>query len=96
MVRLSHLAFGAAVASALHIPSQQHLAEPVAPEDDARPFINTEALQKTISRDRLWKRAEKLYEIAKESEHDFGHPTRVIGSKGSYLCKFVSVLCLPS
>ncbi|KAI0804011.1 peptidase family M28 [Xylaria sp. FL0064] len=47
-----------------------------------KPLIDTELLQAQISTDNLFKRAEVLYDIAKSSEEQFGHPTRVIGSEG--------------
>lgn len=47
-----------------------------------RPLVDSQKLQDSISPDSLVKRAEKLYEIAKLSEHDYNHPTRVIGSAG--------------
>ncbi|CDK25087.1 unnamed protein product [Kuraishia capsulata CBS 1993] len=47
-------------------------------------FIDSEALQDTISVDALNTSAIALYEIAEESISRFGHPTRVIGSKGHW------------
>jgi aminopeptidase Y len=86
MTRLSLLALGAAAALAFPQQQQQQLTshQPhiVLGDDDARPLVTTDALQETIKADRLWKRAERLYELAKESEEEYGHPTRVIGSKG--------------
>lgn len=45
--------------------------------------IDTEALQALIKPEHLMSRAKELYEIAKLGEKEFGHPTRVIGSKGT-------------
>ncbi|GAB0134702.1 hypothetical protein EsDP_00003062 [Epichloe bromicola] len=89
MAKLS-LVVLAASAAALLIPDQQPLnhPEPQMPigrpsEDDvSKPFVNTEGLQDRIKIGGLWKRAEKLYEIAKKGEEEYGHPTRVTGSKG--------------
>lgn len=67
------------------------LAQPVV--DASKPTIDTEALQKLIHADNLYKRAETLYEIAKLGEQQYGHPTRVIGSKGM-LPRLPSCLCL--
>lgn len=47
-----------------------------------KPVVSSQALQDAIDIKALEKRAEKLYELAKLSEDDYGHPTRVIGSKG--------------
>ncbi|KAG5981265.1 hypothetical protein E4U55_003121 [Claviceps digitariae] len=46
------------------------------------PLINTEGLQGRIKVGNLWARAEKLYGLAKQGVDEYGHPTRVIGSKG--------------
>jgi aminopeptidase Y len=53
-----------------------------APAASPLPLISTEALQESISVDNLLSRAEELYLIAKLSEKEYNHPTRVIGSKG--------------
>ncbi|KAI1421637.1 peptidase family M28 [Xylaria sp. FL1777] len=47
-----------------------------------KPLIDTELLQAQISTESLLARAEALYDLAKSSEEQFGHPTRVIGSEG--------------
>ncbi|KAI1271957.1 peptidase family M28 [Xylaria sp. FL0933] len=80
---LSLIATIAAVSAQLQKPL-------ISPSDDDReiyqagtkPLIDTELLQARISTDSLSKRAEVLYDIAKSSEEQFGHPTRVIGSEG--------------
>lgn len=46
------------------------------------PLVDTEKLQSLISAFQLEERANVLYEIAKKGEDEYGHPTRVIGSKG--------------
>lgn len=46
--------------------------------------VTTEALQALISPDNLQRRAEELFEIAKLAVDEYGHPTRVIGSKGMF------------
>jgi aminopeptidase Y len=45
-------------------------------------LVKTEALQASISSERLLARAKDLYEIAKLGEGEYNHPTRVIGSQG--------------
>ncbi|RVD86420.1 uncharacterized protein DFL_004695 [Arthrobotrys flagrans] len=47
-----------------------------------KPAVDAESLAATIETENLLKRAKDLYTIAKISELDFGHPTRVIGSRG--------------
>jgi aminopeptidase Y len=41
-------------------------------------------LQKSIKPENLEARAKDLYEIAKNGEEEYGHPTRVIGSEGTF------------
>jgi aminopeptidase Y len=91
MARLLSLLLGAAAVSAINDPQQRPLTHPQASTslDDVQPF--TEALQARIHSKSLWKRAEKLYQLAEKSTEDYGHPTRVIGSKGR-LCSFQSRL----
>ncbi|KAK4151628.1 hypothetical protein C8A00DRAFT_45203 [Chaetomidium leptoderma] len=48
----------------------------------ARPLVNSEDLQATISTEALLKRAKRLFKIARLSEDEYNHPTRVIGSEG--------------
>lgn len=47
-----------------------------------QPLINTQALQDAIDVNQLFSRAKELYAIAKLSEPEYNHPTRIIGSKG--------------
>ncbi|KAM9892200.1 hypothetical protein OXX80_000532 [Metschnikowia pulcherrima] len=49
-----------------------------------KPEIDTEKLQESITADALRSRAETLYNISKASVKDYGHPTRVIGSRGHW------------
>ncbi|KAK1756586.1 hypothetical protein QBC47DRAFT_380220 [Echria macrotheca] len=49
---------------------------------DKKPLVSSDALQDTISSSKLLARAKRLYKIAKLSEDEYNHPTRVIGSKG--------------
>lgn len=51
---------------------------------DELPLVNSTELQSLITTDALYARAEKLYEIAGYSNKSYGHPTRVIGSKGHW------------
>ena len=47
-----------------------------------KPLINTDKLQESIKLEDLNATAWDLYHIAETSEKKYGHPTRVIGSKG--------------
>ncbi|KAF2113165.1 aminopeptidase-like protein Y [Lophiotrema nucula] len=64
----------------LNSPSRTH--DQVAVQPSEKPLINSTAIQEAISGDRLLRRAEKLYEIAKLGQEEYNHPTRVIGSAG--------------
>jgi hypothetical protein len=59
-----------------------HNQAPLETANEKRPLVNSSALQDVISGDRLFARAKKLYEVAKLGEHEYNHPTRVIGSAG--------------
>jgi aminopeptidase Y len=59
--------------------SAQHVLGSLSP---SKPVVDSVALQSYITKEGLSHRAAKLYEIAKISSDDFGHPTRVIGSTG--------------
>lgn len=88
MAKLSLLALAAGSAVAMLLPGQQQRLQhaPIAvtsPDNSAVPLITTGSLQDRIKIKNLQARAEKLYAFAKESEGEFGHPTRVIGSKGT-------------
>jgi aminopeptidase Y len=48
-----------------------------------KPLVSSEALQAKINGGSLMKRATHLYELASTSTDSWGHPTRVIGSKGA-------------
>jgi aminopeptidase Y len=47
-----------------------------------KPLVDSDSLQKYIGKNGLVERAGQLYEIAKQSEPENDHPTRVIGSQG--------------
>ncbi|KAK4450878.1 hypothetical protein QBC34DRAFT_401791 [Podospora aff. communis PSN243] len=47
-----------------------------------KPLVSSEALEATVSIKSLLARAKHLYKIAKLSEKEYNHPTRVIGSEG--------------
>lgn len=47
-----------------------------------KPTVDTESLQSKITLESLNKSANALYKLAGESVEEYGHPTRVIGSKG--------------
>ncbi|KAK9454608.1 hypothetical protein V1511DRAFT_502460 [Dipodascopsis uninucleata] len=46
------------------------------------PYVDTEVLQSMIKLEELEERAKHLFSLAERSIPDYGHPTRVIGSKG--------------
>ncbi|KAK6463552.1 aminopeptidase yscIII transferrin receptor [Scheffersomyces coipomensis] len=48
------------------------------------PLVETEALQALINEPGLKSRAHSLFDIAQRSVKKYGHPTRVIGSKGHW------------
>lgn len=48
------------------------------------PIVDSKALQGLISADNLEARAKEFYKIAKLGEAEYGHPTRVIGSEGTF------------
>lgn len=50
----------------------------------SRPLVDSEKLQSLIFPKALQKRAEDFFQLAKESEDEYNHPTRVIGSQGTY------------
>ncbi len=88
MISLVALSFIAG-ASALQIPLVQGagILPAQAPISDVKKeLVSSEALQKAISADRLLKRAEDLFEIAKLGIDEYNHETRVIGSKGMLKC----------
>lgn len=87
MVYASGFALCATIASAtaLQIPLlSQSSQAPLGHPEGSKPLVNSTELQDLISGDRLMNRAKKLYEIAKLGEEEYNHPTRVIGSAGSY------------
>jgi aminopeptidase Y len=73
-------------ALALASPLQQQVilstTEELAVSSAKKPIVDSKALQKTLKADALLARAKDLFSIAQKSEHDYGHPTRVIGSPG--------------
>ncbi|KAI0967079.1 peptidase family M28 [Xylaria arbuscula] len=86
MVGLSRLPLVATIA-AVSAQLQQPLLSPSesvleAERTGAKPLVDSELLQAQISIDSLFERAEALYDIAKSSQDQFNHPTRVIGSEG--------------
>ena len=84
-MKLLSLAGSAGLAAAAAFDAQIPLAqEPVdvVPASGDANLIDSQKLQDTIKAENLMARAEKLYEIAKLSEDQYNHPTRVIGSAG--------------
>lgn len=49
-----------------------------------RKLVSSEALQEDINSKNLLQRANHLFELAELSIDEYGHPTRVIGSKGNF------------
>jgi aminopeptidase Y len=87
MVFYSGFALCAAItsATALQVPllSSSNQA-PLGHPHGTKPLVNSTELQDLISGDRLMARAKKMYEIAKLGEEEYNHPTRVIGSAGTF------------
>ncbi|RAH68556.1 aminopeptidase [Aspergillus aculeatinus CBS 121060] len=69
-------------AGALQLPLFQASSSQSELSTSSKQLIDSELLQKEVKAENLLKRAEELYEIAKLSEEEYQHPTRVIGSKG--------------
>lgn len=86
-MKLLSLAGSASLAAAAALDAQIPLAQGpvVAPAADDVKLVESQALQDTIKAANLKTRAEKLYEIAQLSEDEYNHPTRVIGSAGTWL-----------
>ncbi|KAM3429244.1 hypothetical protein NHJ13734_008246 [Beauveria thailandica] len=81
MPGIAHIAIAATALAATVLgvaPPAQH---PLS-KASKTPLVDSQKLQHLVSIDKLSKRAEELYSIAKLSEPDFNRPTRVIGSKG--------------
>jgi aminopeptidase Y len=99
MVFFSGFALCAAITSvtALQIPllSSSNQA-PLGHPHGTKPLVNSTELQDLISGDRLMARAKKMYEIAKLGEEEYNHPTRVIGSAGTFAQVTYCVLMLIS
>ncbi|KID68055.1 aminopeptidase Y precursor, partial [Metarhizium hybridum] len=85
MTRIASLVALSAAAAALQLPLQRPIND-IAPHSafHARPLVSSGTLQDTIDKDRLWDRAEELYALARKSEDEFNHPTRVIGSAAGH------------
>ncbi|KAI1440871.1 Zn-dependent exopeptidase [Annulohypoxylon stygium] len=75
-------ALGAVIASDLQKPLISQQRPVIADNGFAKSLVDTDKLQDSIKIDNLLDRAKDLFEIARLSEPEFGHPTRVIGSKG--------------
>lgn len=91
---LSCASLTAALAGASVLNQQQQLplqlelsASSSSVEASKKPIVDSEELQASIKSKNLYKRAERLYEIAKLGQDEFNHPTRVIGSDGMYAMK---------
>lgn len=57
-----------------------------------KPLVTSEAIQADIRSEKLLERAKRLFEIAKISEDEYGHPTRVINSDGKSECNVAAVV----
>ncbi|KAI1774987.1 Zn-dependent exopeptidase [Hypoxylon cercidicola] len=75
-------ALGAATASELQVPLIPQQSPSGAGNALGKPLVNTDDLQASIKIESLLERAKDLYKIAQKSEHEYSHPTRVIGSEG--------------
>jgi hypothetical protein len=64
-------------------PTPQHPLFSQQPLDSKKDVVSSQGLQDDITADALFKRAEHLYDLAKLAEHEYNHPTRVIGSAGT-------------
>jgi aminopeptidase Y len=93
MVALKRLSLIATIAT-VHQAVSAQLQKPLLsqPEDlleidntRGKPLVDTELLQASFTTESLLERAKALYGLAKSSEDEFGHPTRVIGSEGKLL-----------
>lgn len=94
MARLSLLAALAltGTSSALQIPLQLPFQSPwssepesvTPPHDEIKdlPLVDSETLQAQIHKFPLERRSQLFYSFAQQGEEEYGHPTRVIGSKG--------------
>jgi aminopeptidase Y len=60
----------------LHTADQQTLI-------NTKPLVSSQALQDDINEDNLLKRAKHLFKLAELADHEYNHPTRVIGSDGN-------------
>lgn len=82
-MKLGHLLLASSVSAVpfnlkSFFESAQHILEPY----QSKPIVDSGDLQSYITKDGLKQRASKLYELAKLSIAEAGHPTRVIGSTG--------------
>ncbi|KAI0025415.1 Zn-dependent exopeptidase [Xylariomycetidae sp. FL0641] len=89
MVACKLLSIGAVV-TALQGSALSQLQKPLSPNVGeagvssihGKPLVNSKDLEASIKTDSLRAHANTLYDIAKYSEHEYNHPTRVIGSDG--------------
>ncbi|KAK9235412.1 hypothetical protein V1525DRAFT_271011 [Lipomyces kononenkoae] len=70
------------VAAGIQLPLVLPSASSPAVSSVGKPIVTSDALQADIDAKNLLERANHLYELAKLSNPDYSHPTRVIGSKG--------------
>jgi len=77
---------------ALQIPLLQDSAQHSLGGHGHKPLVDSEALQATIKGENLLARAEDLFKIAKLGEPEYNHPTRVIGSAGTFFHVCVGIV----
>lgn len=75
----------AVVASLAYLTIVNAGQEPLIDSPPSKVLVSSASLENDIKQHNLLKRAEHLYKIAKTSEHEYNHPTRVIGSEGEFL-----------
>ena len=81
------------ISSALQLPLINTAANvdsqaPSTTTNGRKALANDGSLESLITKEKLLKRANDLYDIAKLSIDEYGHPTRVIGSKGKQASSF--------
>lgn len=79
----SAIAFSSLTLAYIQEPLINHGANVQVTAEIPKVLVSSESLEGDITIKNLWKRAEKLYEIAQLSQDEYNHATRVIGSKGT-------------
>lgn len=76
---ISTIVLGSAIQKPLHESNQQ---APLIAQ--SKELVSSTALESHITKDNLLKRAKTLFKIAEHGIEEYNHPTRVIGSKGTF------------